>query len=131
VGIPADARAPPRAYGRLTRHHPFKEAEMTRTTITRRAATALALAALAVPASASADQYMYSPQDRPPFDIAAVTAGSGDSVATPPVSQPQAGDGFAWGDAGIGAAAVLTALGLGGAALAAGRHRHATRTVAG
>ena len=104
---------------------------MTRTTITRRAATGLALVALAVPASASADQYMYAPQDRPAVDVAALDSGVDTSSLSIPVSQPQADDGFAWGDAGIGAGAILAALGLGGAAIVAGRHRNATRTLAG
>jgi hypothetical protein len=104
---------------------------MIRSTITRRATTALSLAALAIPASASADQYMYSPESRPQM-AAALMAQADTPVPATPVSQPQAADdGFSWGDAGIGAAAVLAAVGLGGAALVTGRQRHGARTVAG
>ena len=42
-----------------------------------------------------------------------------------PVAQDTGSDGFAWGDAAIGAAVTITVLGLGTAAVMGARHRHA------
>jgi hypothetical protein len=97
-------------------------------TIRTRTAAALTIAALAAPAAAQADQFMYDPQNRPGADVTAVASDT--AGLTAPSAGTAADDGFAWGDAGIGAAVTMAALGLAGAALA-GRHRHATRTVIG
>jgi hypothetical protein len=46
------------------------------------------------------------------------------SSVTPPVTEPSASDGFAWGDAAIGAGAAVAAIALAGGLMVAGRRRH-------
>jgi hypothetical protein len=48
------------------------------------------------------------------------------SSVTPPVSKASASNGFAWGDAAIGAGAAVAAIALAGGLLVAGRRRHAS-----
>jgi hypothetical protein len=49
------------------------------------------------------------------------------SVTPPaPVTEPSASDGFAWGDAAIGAGAAVAAIALAGGVMLAGRRRHAS-----
>jgi hypothetical protein len=100
-----------------------------RTTIRTRTAAVLTVAALAAPAAAHADQYMHDAQYRPALAVTAVTSGPVDAPAG--TTATAADDGFAWGDAGIGAAVTMAALGLASAGLAAGRRRHGTRAVTG
>jgi hypothetical protein len=91
---------------------------MKRATKTRTALAILIAAALAVPASASAitaEQFMQqNSSDRAQSPGAAVS----DVPATRTV---ESSSGFDWGDAGIGAAATLSLLGLGGGAVIVGR----------
>jgi hypothetical protein len=46
------------------------------------------------------------------------------SSVAPPVAEPSASDGFAWGDAAIGAGAAVAAIALAGGLMVAGRRRH-------
>lgn len=84
----------------------------------RRTVTGLAIAAAIVPAAASA---RLAP-DSSLAVTASSTGGATRVAAVQPPATPAPG-GFQWGDAGIGAGAVLVLLGAGGAATVLGRRR--------
>jgi hypothetical protein len=96
----------------------------------RMLAALLVIAALAAPAASA------RPIDRvlpPGTTHETVNEGAPSQVGSVPVSvQPvdTSSDGFDWGDAGIGAAAMLTLLGLGTGALLVGRRSREQRSAA-
>jgi hypothetical protein len=112
---------------------------------TRRILTvALAVTALSAPVAAAgtfeerfpsqADQSTPLPTDRYPDLIDRHAAGLGSAptvVASEPASAPSGGGGFDWGDASIGAAAVLAIMAIGaGVVLEVSRRRRPRPTVA-
>jgi hypothetical protein len=88
--------------------------------IKRGVAAGLMVAAAALPSAAQA---------RIPLD----EGGPGWSTPAPAItpSVPQSGNGFAWGDAGIGAAGAVVLLGAGAVGTGAARRRRTHRTVIG
>jgi hypothetical protein len=77
---------------------------------------------------APAPQDLRSPDARDAHRGAAV-AGSESARVAPDASRPSVSDGFEWGDAGIGAAAMLALVTVaGGTLLVVGRRRHRTRS---
>ena len=91
------------------------------TLIKRALATAIVMAAVALPTAA------YAQVNENPVSSAPVPVEPPYTSATPDADQPAAtsSSGFAWGDAGIGAAGLLVLIGVGaGAAVVVRRRAH-------
>jgi hypothetical protein len=115
--MPPDVRSRYRAYGRqhtLDTDQP-KEARM-RTKITTALVIALTATAIAAPAAGArpADQFLQAPTAQSSDATGGTGSGESSSAASP--------DGFDWTDAGIGAVAMLSMLGLGAGAVSVARH---------